>query len=425
MGVTVIVGVQWGDEGKGKLTHFLGRNYDLVMRFQGGSNAGHTVFTGGKTYKFNLLPSAILHKNVQCLLADGVVVNPWKLLEEIENLKRKDLWHENLLIGSGANLVMPYHVLLDELEEKRLGEKAVGTTKRGVGPAYSDKYARLGIQVGDIFRRDYLRERLITVLEQKNVLIKELYRSEQTLNPEEIMEELISVGQKIKPFVVNTVRTVRQAIDSGKEILCEGAQGALLDIDYGTYPFVTCSHSITAGACLGTGISPRELERIIGVLKAYTTRVGSGSFPTAQENEIGERMRERGAEFGTATGRPRRCGWLDLVLVKYAVQINGCTELAITKVDVLDGLREVKACIAYKVNGIYSEIPVLTDIELSNVEPVYETFAGWEGPTAEAKSFDELPKELIRFLEFIESFVGVPIRIISLGKDTEQTISRS
>jgi adenylosuccinate synthase len=425
MTVVVIVGSQWGDEGKGKLTHYLGPDFDLVVRFQGGSNAGHTVKTHGETYKFNLLPSAILYPDRACLMADGMVVNPVGLLSEIRFLQEKKLWGDNLRIGSHAHLVMPYHILLDELEEKRLAGRAIGTTKQGIGPCYADKFARLGIQMGDLLQPSSLRERLGVVTELKNATLKGVYGYDEPYSVDGLYDDLMRAAETLGPLVVSSVETVRGHIEQGNAVLCEGAQGALLDIDYGTYPFVTSSHTVAAGACLGTGISVGEIGKIIGVSKAYTTRVGNGAFPSELAGDTCNHMRERGLEYGTTTGRPRRCGWLDLVLLRYTLKIHGCTELALTKIDVLDGLEVVKAVSAYRKNGSASTITEISDQQLSQCDPVYEEFEGWKGPISDARAEEELPPELLRFVDFVEQEVGVPIRMLSLGPDHDETVWRT
>ncbi len=417
----MIVGAQWGDEGKGKITHFLASDYDIVLRFQGGSNAGHTVITKGKKYKFNLLPSGILHDSCTCLLSDGMVVDTAHLIEEINTLKSEGVWFENLLLGSGANLVLPYHTLIDELEEERLAGEAIGTTRRGIGPAYADKYSRTGLLVGDLLKPDYLKKRLMGIVEYKNELIRCVYHSSKAIDFSQLYEELLTHADFLKPYIIDTVPFVRSAIKEEKAVLCEGAQGTLLDVDYGTYPYVTSSHSTTAGACLGTGISPLEISRVIGVSKAYTTRVGQGCFPTELKDEIGEQIRQRGREYGTTTGRPRRCGWLDLVLLRYAIEISGCTELALTKIDVLDGIDEIKVCVAYKHNGKIVENISVSDIELSNYEPIYQTFKGWKHSISGVQSVNELPDEFLRLTDFITQSIGIPITLLSVGEASEQT----
>jgi len=425
MTVVVIVGSQWGDEGKGKLTHYLGPQFDLVVRFQGGSNAGHTVKTGGETYRFNLLPSAILYQDHTCLMADGMVVNPKRLLSEIEFLQERGLWGENLRIGSHAHLVMPYHIFLEELEEERLGSRAIGTTKQGIGPCYADKAARLGIQVGDLLHPSVLKERLATAIEYKNALMRGVYNRDETFSVDSVYDDLMRAGETIGPLVVSSVELVRGYIDKGQAVLCEGAQGALLDIDYGTYPFVTSSHTVAAGACLGTGISVNDVTKVIGVSKAYTTRVGNGAFPSELTGEIGDYLREKGLEYGTTTGRPRRCGWLDLVLLRYTLKIHGCTELALTKIDVLDGLETVRAVNAYRKNGSLSAATEVSNEQLSQCEPVYEEFDGWGGPVSGLREEEDLPPQLAQFVDFIEREVAVPVRMISLGPDHDETVWRT
>lgn len=424
MAVTVIVGSQWGDEGKGKLTHYLAPDYEVTLRYQGGSNAGHTVLTGGRKFKFNLLPSAILHAGRTCIMGDGMVVNPGRLLEEISFLKDEGLWQDNLQIGSRAHLVLPYHILLDELEEKRRGGSSIGTTKQGIGPCYADKYARIGVLTDDLTKPEVLRKRLETVVPIKNALLKELYHYEPLIDIDALYEGLLVQAKLIAPCIVDTAAVVREHLDAGHNILCEGAQGALLDIDYGTYPFVTSSHSVTAGACLGTGIAPKEISRIIGVSKAYATRVGNGSFPTELSDETGEHLRERGLEYGTTTGRPRRCGWIDLVLLRHALSINGATELAITKIDVLDNLPTVKACVAYRKNGETVTRTGVSDAELAQCEPVYEELPGWEGPIRALRDQAKLPPALTKFVDFIEQQVEVPVTILSIGPDHDETVLR-
>ncbi|OPX22668.1 MAG: adenylosuccinate synthase [Planctomycetales bacterium 4484_113] len=424
MAVAVIVGSQWGDEGKGKLTHYMSPHYEVTLRFQGGSNAGHTVITGGRTFKFNLLPSAILHAGRTCIMGDGMVVNPAHLIEEIALLQKGGFWQDNLRVGSRAHLVLPYHILLDELEEKRRGGSSIGTTKQGIGPCYADKYARIGVLAGDLLKPDVLHKRLEVVVPVKNALLRGLYQYEPLIDLEALYEELLEQGKVIGPYIADTAAIVREHIDAGHSILCEGAQGALLDIDYGTYPFVTSSHPVTAGACLGTGIAPGDISRVIGVSKAYTTRVGNGSFPTELTDATGEHLRERGLEYGTTTGRPRRCGWIDLVLLRHALRINGASELAITKIDVLDDLPTVKACVAYRRKGEIVTRTGLADAELAQCEPVYEEFSGWKGPIREVRSESELPAELTSFVDFMEKQLGVPITVLSLGPDHDETVSR-
>jgi len=425
MTVVVITGSQWGDEGKGKLAHYLGADFDLTVRFQGGSNAGHTVKTGGETYKFNLLPSAILHRDHQCLMADGMVVNPGRLIGEIGFLQEKGLWSNNLLIGSRAHLVMPYHILQDELHEKLLGSRSIGTTKQGIGPCYADKFSRSGIQVGDLVNPKTLRQRLEDIVPYKNALLRGVYGFKEELSVNTLYDGLMEQAEVIAPLVVSSVKTVRSVLGRGANVLCEGAQGALLDIDYGTYPFVTSSHTVSAGACLGTGIAPSEITRVIGVSKAYATRVGNGTFPSELTGVFCEHMREHGLEYGTTTGRPRRCGWLDLVLLKYALRINGCTELALTKIDVLDGLESVNAVVAYKKNGETVDTSEMSDAELAGYTPEYAEFAGWTGPSREARTESDLAPELIAFVDFVEQHIAVPVRLLSVGPDHDETVLRA
>ncbi|MCD6119781.1 adenylosuccinate synthase [bacterium] len=424
MGVTVIVGAQWGDEGKGKITHLLSPKFDAVVRYQGGSNAGHTVKTRGSTYKFHLLPSGILHEGKKCILAAGVVIDPTTLAREITELTESGYFKGELIISSDAHIVAPYHKLLDEMEEKRLGKSAIGTTGHGIGPAYSDKYLRIGIKAGDLLDHDILRRKVEYAVETKNSLLTALY-SHEPLDAGEQFEMMVESGKHIVPFIKNTIPIIRDLLANGSELLLEGAQGTLLDIDYGTYPFVTSSHPVTAGACLGTGISPLKLNRVIAVSKAYATRVGNGSFPTEQRNDLGDRMREAGREYGTTTGRKRRCGWLDLVLLKYAILINGATDIALTKIDVLNEFDSINVCVGYMYKGERIDEVDLDDSILSKCKPIYEEFPGWKEEIGYMRSPDELPEKLMSFIGFVEGKLGIPASILSVGPDHDQTIFRN
>lgn len=421
MSVTVIIGAQWGDEGKGKLTHLLATNFDAVVRYQGGSNAGHTIKTGGVTYKFNLIPSGIVYQNVRCILADGMVINPQVLKREIDNLRSLNQFYGNLYISSGAHLVLPYHRLLDKYEESRRS-KTIGTTGHGIGPAYADKYSRDGITVGDCLNESILREKIEYNLITYNALFVNVY-NQPAVTVDEIYRFVQENVTDLLPFVCNTQRLVRTLVNENARILMEGAQGTLLDIDYGTYPMVTSSHPVSAGACLGTGIGPGEIDRIIGVSKAYATRVGNGSFPTEQINPAGDKMREAGKEYGTTTGRPRRCGWLDLVLLKYAADINSCTELALTKLDVLDDFDEIKLCISYKYQGEDVDIIDIDDVVLSQCEPVYTTLPGWKTDSNNIRKPEDLPEEIINLINVVNDHCGVKTKIISVGPSAEQIIT--
>jgi adenylosuccinate synthase len=421
MSVTIIVGAQWGDEGKGKLTHLLTPAFDTIIRYQGGSNAGHTVRTEGRRFKFNLLPSGILYPDKTCILCDGVVVDPARISAEIADLKALGLWHDNLLISSNAHVVLSYHKVLDKLEEERLGNRAIGTTCHGIGPAYADKYCRVGIRAGDLLDKGALRRKVEYNAETKNVLLRGLYHTDP-MDAAKIYDELVAAAEPILPYIANTLPIIRDKLAAGKSILLEGAQGTLLDVDYGTYPFVTSSHPVSAGACLGTGIAPAKIDRIIGVTKAYATRVGNGSFPTEQVNSTGDRMREGGREYGTTTGRPRRCGWLDLVLLKYAIFINGVSELAMTKIDVLDAFETIKVCVGYKYKGDLISDVDLDDKILLQCEPAYKDMPGWKRSVGDVRDRKNLPKELMALIAFVEDETRVPVSIASVGPDRDQTV---
>jgi len=419
LAVKAVIGTQWGDEGKGKIVDFLSKDVDYVVRFQGGSNAGHTIKIGNQTFKFHLLPSGVIRGKIG-VIANGVVVDPEVLIGEVEKLKEKGI-EPKLMISDRANVVMPYHKLLDGAEETYLGKKKIGTTRRGIGPCYSDKVARRGIRVGDLLDRSVLREKLEMIVPIKKNLLKIYGMEESRIDVEDLIDRYSDYGNKIRAFVKDTALELNRAIKEGKEILLEGAQGVMLDVDFGTYPFTTSSNTISGGACTGSGISPKLINEIIGVVKAYTTRVGSGPLPTELKDEIGKHLQEKGGEFGTTTGRARRCGWLDLVVVKYACMICGIDKIAITKLDVLDGLKKVKICVGYDYNGETIEnFP--SDIRvLENIKPVYEEFDGWES-TKNAKSFEELPKSAKDYIRFIEDFLDVPVEMISVGAEREKTI---
>ncbi len=418
--VWVILGAQWGDEGKGKIVDLLSEDADIVVRYQGGANAGHTVSFDGKTYVLHLLPSGIFHKNVVCVIGNGVVLDPSALLEEINIIKNAGIDIKGrLLISHNAHLIMPYHKLLDKLYEQ--GEEKIGTTGKGIGPAYMDKYARTGIKVADLLNKDTLCKKIKKNIESKNEILEKIYHTEK-LDVEKILNDYLDFAEKISEYITDTAIYLNKAISDGKKILLEGAQGALLDVDHGTYPYVTSSNPTAGGASTGSGIPPTKINGVIGVIKAYTTRVGEGPFPTELKNEIGEYIRERGAEYGATTGRPRRCGWLDIVSLRYSIMINGIEKLALTKLDVLDELDEIKICTAYKINGNITERFPTDPDTLSKVEPVYETFKGWREKISNVNSYCDLPDEAKQFIEAIESLTNTKISIISVGADRKQTI---
>jgi adenylosuccinate synthase len=418
--VWVILGAQWGDEGKGKIVDLLSENADIVVRYQGGANAGHTVSFDGKTYILHLLPSGIFHQNVTCVIGNGVVIDPIALMDEIEMVKSAGVDIKGrLLISHNAHLIMPYHKLLDKIYDQ--GEDKIGTTGRGIGPAYVDKYARVGIKVVDLLDREILCRKLRKNIEAKNEILEKIYGATK-LDVEKIIDEYIEFDKKIDEFVTDTALYLNNAIKEKKKILLEGAQGALLDIDHGTYPFVTSSNPTAGGASTGSGIPPTKINGVIGVIKAYTTRVGEGPFPTELKDEIGDYIREKGVEFGATTGRPRRCGWLDLVSLRYSIMINGIDKLALTKIDVLSELDEIKICVSYEINGKKLKSFPTNPEALSKVTPIYETLKGWKKDLSNISSYSELPAEAKEFVEAIELFTGVEISIISIGADRKQTI---
>jgi adenylosuccinate synthase len=418
--VWVILGAQWGDEGKGKIVDLLSENADIVVRYQGGANAGHTVSFDGKTYILHLLPSGIFHQNVTCVIGNGVVIDPIALMDEIEMVKSAGVDIKGrLLISHNAHLIMPYHKLLDKIYDQ--GEDKIGTTGRGIGPAYVDKYARVGIKVVDLLDREILCRKLRKNIEAKNEILEKIYGATK-LDVEKIIDEYIEFDKKIDEFVTDTALYLNNAIKEKKKILLEGAQGALLDIDHGTYPFVTSSNPTAGGASTGSGIPPTKINGVIGVIKAYTTRVGKGLFPTELKDEIGDYIREKGVEFGATTGRPRRCGWLDLVSLRYSIMINGIDKLALTKIDVLSELDEIKICVSYEINGKKLKSFPTNPEALSKVTPIYETLKGWKKDLSNISSYSELPAEAKEFVEAIELFTGVEISIISIGADRKQTI---
>jgi adenylosuccinate synthase len=423
MSVTAVIGAQWGDEGKGKLAHILSAEHDIILRYQGGSNAGHTVISQGQTYKFKLIPSGVLYDGKLALLCDGVVVNVVTLAEEIKELEARGHFKGELKISRHAHLVLPLHCLQDEYFEEAKGKNAIGTTRRGIGPAYADKYFRVGLRAGDMLNGSF-GERVRAMTQRKNVLFTGYYGKEQ-MDPDAVWEQVEPTVEVLAPLVDDTIRIVREAVGADRRILCEGAQGTLLDIDYGTYPYVTSSHPVSGGALLGTGLSWRNLSRVVGVSKAYTTRVGAGPFPTEELGPEGDQMREAGVEYGTVTGRPRRCGWLDLPLLKYAVELSGFTELALTKTDVLDELDQIKVCVGYERDGRRVDWLDLDPHELESCTPVYELLPGWRTETTAIRSEQDLPGQFRDYVQFIEQQLDLPISVISVGADAGATIFRS
>ena len=416
----VIIGAQWGDEGKGKITDYLTNKADVVVRYQGGNNAGHTVIANGTTYKLHLIPSGVV-QNKPSIIGTGVALDPIWLAEEMMILQSQGLHFDHLLIDKRTHLIMPYHKLMDELNEKALGDKEIGTTKRGVGPCYTDKTKRIGIRICDLMNKDVFAEKLATNLKTINVELKVIYDI-APLDFNQIYDEYCKVAEIIRPYVTDASVVINQYIKTGKKVLFEGAQGTLLDIDFGTYPFVTSSHPTSAGVCIGAGVGPTAINEVLGITKAYTTRVGKGPFPTELNDETGSFLREKGFEFGTTTGRPRRCGWLDMVILKYSARINGLTSIALTKLDTLTGLKTIKICVGYNCNGeIIEDFPPELDV-LEQYIPIYEEFEGWDDDITQAKSFDALCAPAKQYIRRIEELCGVPIGMISVGPDREQTI---
>jgi adenylosuccinate synthase len=421
----VVVGTQWGDEGKGKIVDQLSERADLVVRFQGGANAGHTIYVGEDKYVFHLLPSGILHDKCIVAIGNGVVLDPEILMEEINTLEDHgySVAPENLKISPLAHVVMPYHKRIDELQELRKSASKVGTTKRGIGPCYEDKMARIGIRVMDLIDEKRLAERLKYTLELKNDLITKIYGG-QPFSFESLLEEYADYGRRLDDFVYDVSYLANDFLDHGKKVLFEGAQATCLDIDFGTYPFVTSSSTTIGGAVTGAGVAPQRLNEILGIVKAYTTRVGEGTFPTELNDETGQRIRDIAGEYGASTGRPRRCGWLDLLMLKYAVRINGITSVALTRLDVLDSFDTIQAAVEYNYDGAALEEFSPFILSLGELKPVYKTFKGWESPISGVKEFEKLPGEARDYISFIEEYLGVPVSIISVGPRRDQTIIR-
>lgn len=421
MATAMVLGTQWGDEGKGKIVDYLAQKADVVIRSQGGNNAGHTVVADGQSFALRLLPSGILFSEKTCIIGNGVVVNPEVLLEEIDGMVKKGVTISKLEVSTRAHVIMPYHIRIDEEDEKLRGDDKIGTTKNGIGPCYADKINRVGIRIGDLMDRDVFYQKLKTNLELKNRLFTTYYNCEG-FDFEEIFTKYTALAERIRPYVKDTEYSANQYIKEGKKVLFEGAQATMLDLDHGTYPFVTSSNPTAGGACVGSGVGPRMMSNIIGVVKAYTTRVGAGPFPAEQSNKIGEYLRETGHEFGTVTGRSRRCGWFDSVVVRYAAMLNSLDYLAITRLDILDGLDTINICKGYMYKGIeLKEYPESLNI-LQDVEPVYEELPGWKTDISGCKSYDELPENARYYVERISQLVGVPLGIVSVGPDRSQTI---
>jgi len=420
----VVVGAQWGDEGKGKLIDILSQDTDITARYQGGNNAGHTVVVGDQEYVFHLLPSAILHKSKVSVIANGVVVDPKVLLEELNALKKRGITvtPKQLKISGHAHVILPYHRILDGLRESIRVNK-IGTTGRGIGPCYADKVARCGIRIIDLLNPQVLKSKLEDNIKEKNEIFTKVY-GQKDFSFGDVYNEYLEYGRKLAPYVCDTSLYLNREIEKGKTVLFEGAQGTFLDIDFGTYPFVTSSNSIVGGACAGTGVSPTKIDKAIAAIKAYTTRVGEGQFPTEFSDKLEEEIRCKGNEFGATTGRPRRCGWFDSVMVKYAVMVNGISELAVMKLDVLDDLKDIKFCVAYKYKGkTFKDFPMDFEV-LSHAEPVYESVPGWQASTRGVRSYKKLPLNARKYIERLEKILGIRVKYISVGSKRDEIIIR-
>ncbi len=424
MPATVVIGAQWGDEGKGKVVDLLAERSDVVARYQGGNNAGHTIVAGDEVYKLNLVPSGILYPGTLCIIGNGTVVDPRHLCKEMAGLEERGVSLDTLRVSGNAHLIMPYHVMLDGAAEMRLGKFSIGTTRRGIGPCYEDKAARVGIRVQDLLDPKILVRKLTIALEAKNEILEKLYELPR-LDPEEVATELLANAERLRPFIADTSLLIDQALRDGKTVLFEGAQGTMLDIDHGTYPFVTSSNPIAGAACTGTGIGPTRIDRVLGVTKAYVTRVGEGPFPSELDDADGQRMLERGNEFGTTTGRQRRCGWLDLVALRYAARLSGMTQLALTKLDVLSGFERVKLCVAYRdrEGNRLTDFPYHQTV-FHGCTPEFEEMPGWDEDLTGARTLEDLPLKAREYVDAIAAAVEVPITLIGTGQGRHQVIDQ-
>lgn len=421
MPAITLVGAQWGDEGKGKATDLVGNRVDYVVRYQGGNNAGHTVVIDEQTYALHLLPSGILSPDVVPVIANGVVIDPAILFEEIRGLQERGVSCERLLISANAHLIMPYHRSLDKVTERFLGKARIGTTGRGIGPTYADKTSRVGIRVQDMFDAKILRQKVELALHDKNQLLTKIF-NRRGLDLDQILDEYLDYGEQLRPYVADTGLVLNQALDQEKTVYLEGSQGTLLDIDHGTYPFVTSSSPTAGGACAGSGLGPTRMSKVIGILKAYTTRVGSGPFPTELHGDAGDWLRQAGHEYGVTTGRNRRCGWFDAVIARYATRVNGITDFFLTKLDVLTGLEQIPVCVGYDVAGTHHDEVPLTQTEFHHATPVYTNLPGWEADISNVRSFAELPANAQAYVRSIEELAGAPVSAIGVGPGRDQTL---
>lgn len=423
MPALVVVGAQWGDEGKGKTTDILGTRVDYVVKPNGGNNAGHTVVVGGEKYELKLLPAGILSPNVTPVIGNGVVVNLEALFEEIEMLESRGADTSALRISANAHVVAPYHQTMDKVTERFLGKRAIGTTGRGIGPAYADKVSRIGIRIQDLFDESILRQKVEGALRQKNELLLKVY-NRRAVEVEETVEYFLQYAERLRPMVCDTSLLLNEALDAGEVVVMEGGQATMLDVDHGTYPFVTSSNPSAGGAVVGAGIGPTRITRVIGIVKAYTTRVGAGPFPTELFDEMGVRLQKTGGEYGVNTGRPRRCGWYDAVIARYAARVNGFTDYVLTKLDVLTGIEEIPVCVAYEIDGVrHDEMPA-SQSDFHHAKPIFETFPGWDEDISVARSFEELPENAQNYVLALERLSGCRISVIGVGPDREQSIVR-
>jgi adenylosuccinate synthase len=421
MPAIVLVGAQWGDEGKGKATDLLGASVDYVVKYNGGNNAGHTIVIGDQKYALHLLPSGILTPGVVPVIGNGVVIDPAVLFTEIDALEARGVDTSRLVVSANAHLIAPYHQTIDKVAERFLGKARIGTTGRGIGPTYADKMSRVGVRVQDLFDEKILRQKIEGALEQKNHLLVKVY-NRRAITVDEVAEEFLSFAERLRPMTVDTALLLGRALDDGKTVLLEGGQATLLDVDHGTYPFVTSSNPTTGGACTGSGIPPTRIDRVIAVVKAYSTRVGSGPFPTELLDADGERLRTDGAEFGTTTGRPRRCGWYDAVVARFAARINGVTDFVLTKLDVLTGWERIPVCVAYDVDGVRQDEMPMTQTDFHHARPVYEFFDGWDENISEARMLEDLPKNAQQYIRALEEMSGAPMSAIGVGPGRDQTV---
>jgi adenylosuccinate synthase len=424
MPAIVLVGAQWGDEGKGKATDLLGDTVDYVVRYQGGNNAGHTVVIGSEKYALHLLPSGILSPNVVPVIGNGVVIDPAVLLEEIRGLDARGINTSKLVISTNAHLITPYHRTIDKVSERFLGKSKIGTTGRGIGPAYADKISRIGIRVQDLFDRSILEQKLEGALNDKNQVLTKVF-NRKNMSVTEILEEYLAYAEILRPYVADTSLLLDKALKAGKTVLLEGSQGTLLDVDHGTYPFVTSSNPTAGGACTGSGIGPKAITRVIGIVKAYTTRVGSGPFPTELLDEDGDKLRTIGHEYGTTTGRNRRCGWYDAPIARYAVRINGLTDFFLTKLDVLTGWEKIPVCVAYDVDGTHHDELPASQTDFHHAKPIYEYLPGWKEDISKARTLSDLPKNAQDYVKYLEEISGAPMSAIGVGPGRDETIVTS